>query len=76
MTNKKLWKLIFDKNMKKHDLYFAAKLNSTSICKLFEDENVNSNIHLKIFKAIVCNESDNIGIKHDRKNDEKEPHYV
>lgn len=76
VTYKKLWKLLIDRDMKKQDLRVAAKLSSSSIAKLSKGENVNTNILVKICKALDCDVSDIMEILPDNENDEKEPRDV
>lgn len=71
VTYKKLWKLLIDKDMKKQDLRVAAKLSSSSIAKLSKGENVNTNILVKICKALECNVSDIMEILPDEGGNEK-----
>lgn len=57
VSYKKLWKLLIDKDMKKQDLRVAAKLTSSSLEKLSNGENVNTDILVKICKALDCDVS-------------------
>ena len=54
----KLWKLLIDLNMKKKDLQEASGVSSASITKLGRNENVNTDILLKICKALKVDISD------------------
>lgn len=54
----KLWKLLIDKHMKKKDLQAMAKLSSSSVAKLVKNENVTTDILVKICSALDCNISD------------------
>jgi DNA-binding Xre family transcriptional regulator len=58
VSYKKLWKLLIDKDMKKQDLRAAAKISSSSVAKLSKGENVNTDILVKICKALDCDVSD------------------
>lgn len=58
MSYKKLWKLLIDKDMKKKDLAVCAGISNTSIAKLAKNENVNTDILLKICTALGCDVSD------------------
>jgi putative transcriptional regulator len=58
VSYKKLWKLLIDKDMRKQDLRAAAKISSSSIAKLSKGENVNTDILVKICKALNCDVSD------------------
>jgi len=58
ISYKKLWKLLIDKDMKKKDLAERAGISTASIAKLGRNENVNTDILLKICKALECDVSD------------------
>lgn len=58
ISYKKLWKLLIDKDMKKKDLQVLANISSASIAKLGKNENVNTDILLKICNALHCDISD------------------
>lgn len=50
----KLWELLIDRNMKKRDLQELAKVSSSSIAKLGKNENVNTDILVRICRALNC----------------------
>ena len=54
----KLWKLLIDRNIKKGDLQRLAGISGSSIAKLGRNENVNTDILLKICGALKCDISD------------------
>ena len=58
ISYKKLWKLLIDKDMKKNELQQIANISASSIAKLGKNENVNTNILVKICKALKCNLQD------------------
>ena len=58
ITYKKLWKLLIDKEMMKKDLAEKSGVSNASIAKLGRDENVNTDILLKICVALNCEISD------------------
>jgi len=58
LTYKKLWKLLIDKNMLKRDLQEAAGISAASVAKLSKGLNVNTDILVKICKALDCDISD------------------
>jgi DNA-binding Xre family transcriptional regulator len=70
VSYKKLWKLLIDKDMKKQDLRMAAKLSSSSVAKLSKGENVNTDILVKICKALNCDVSDIMEILPDEEDAE------
>jgi len=58
VSYKKLWKLLIDKDMKKKDLQAASKISQTSIAKLGKNENVTTDVLVKICKALHCDIAD------------------
>ena len=54
ISYKKLWKLLIDRNMKKRDLQELANVSSSSIAKLGKNENVNTDILVRICIALNC----------------------
>ena len=58
VSYKKLWKLLIDKDMKKKDLREAAGISTSSMAKLGKNENVNTDILVKICKALNCDIAD------------------
>lgn len=58
ISYKKLWKLLIDRDMKKKDLAELSGISSASIAKLGRNENVNTDILLKICVALKCDVSD------------------
>ena len=55
---KKLWKLLIDRDMKKRELCEKANVSATSLAKLAKSENVNTDILVKICRALDCDISD------------------
>jgi len=68
VSYKKLWKLLIDKDMKKKDLREAAGISTSSMAKLGKNENVTTDVLVKICKALKCEISDIMEILPD--NDE------
>ena len=58
ISYKKLWKLLIDRDMMKKDLAERAGISPASIAKLGRNENVNTEILLKICIALKCDVSD------------------
>lgn len=58
ISYKKLWKLLIDRDMKKKDLAEQAGISNASIAKLGRNENVNTDILLKICIALKCDVAD------------------
>lgn len=65
ISYKKLWKLLIDKDMRKKDLQLAAGISAASITKLGKNENVNTDILIKICTALQCDISDIMEITSD-----------
>ncbi|NLC44204.1 MAG: helix-turn-helix transcriptional regulator [Clostridiales bacterium] len=55
---KKLWKLLIDRDMKKKDLCEKAGISHASMAKLGKNENVTTDILLKICDALNCDIGD------------------
>ncbi len=58
ISYKKLWKLLIDKDMKKKDLQRVARISSASVTKLGKNENVTTDVLLRICKAFNCDVAD------------------
>ena len=58
ISYKKLWKHLIDRDMKKKDLREAAGISTASMAKLGKNENVNTDILIKVCKALDCDISD------------------
>ncbi len=58
VSYKKLLKLLIDKDIKKKDLREAAGISTSSMAKLGKNENVTTDVLVKICKALNCDISD------------------
>lgn len=58
LSYKKLWKLLIDRNMKKKDLRELSGISPASMAKLGKNENVTTEVLVKICKALKCDISD------------------
>jgi putative transcriptional regulator len=58
VSYKKLWKLLIDRDMKKKDLREAAGISTASMAKLGKNENVTTDVLVKICNALKCDISD------------------
>ena len=54
----KLWKLLIDKKMKKKDLIAATGISRGTMAKLGHDENVKTEVLVRICKALQCDVGD------------------
>ena len=55
---KKLWKLLIDRDIRKKDLATMAGISNSSVTKLTNNENVTTDVLLKICNALNCELSD------------------
>lgn len=58
VSYKKLWKLLIDKDMKKKDLRAATGISSASMAKLAKNENVTTDVLVRICNALGCDLAD------------------
>lgn len=54
VSYKKLWKLLIDKDMKRKDLREATGISTASMAKLSKNENLTTDVLLKICDALKC----------------------
>lgn len=50
----KLWKMLIDRNMNKHDLAVKSGVSTASISKLSKGANITTDVLLRICKAMDC----------------------
>ncbi len=65
ISYKKLWKILIDKDMKKKDLCVAAGISHASMAKLGKNENLTTDVLVKICSALECDISDIVEITKD-----------
>lgn len=66
VSYKKLWKLLIDKDMKKKDLREATGLSTATMAKLANNQNVSTDILVRVCRALNCNISDIMEIVEDK----------
>lgn len=54
----KLWKLLIDKNMSKHELLELTGISSSSLAKLKRGANITTDVLCKICEALNCDFKD------------------
>ena len=54
VSYKKIWKLLIDKDMKRKDLREATGISTASMAKLSKNENLTTDVLLKICDALKC----------------------
>ena len=65
ISYKKLWKLLIDKGMRKEDLRLKAGISTNTMAKLGKNENVNTEMLVKICTALNCDIADIMEIVED-----------
>ena len=60
LSYNRLWKLLIDRGMTKQDLRKVTGLSSASIAKLGKSQNVNTDVLVRICKALDCDLNDNV----------------
>ena len=58
ISYKKLWKLLIDRDMKKKDLMALAGVSQSSITKMGRNDNVNTEVLVRICMALNCDLGD------------------
>ena len=58
ISYKKLWKLLIDRDMKKKDLMALAGVSQSSITKMGLNDNVNTEVLVRICLALNCDLGD------------------
>lgn len=58
VSYKKLWKILIDRDMTKTKLRMEAGISTGALAKLGKNENVNTEILVKICKTLHCDISD------------------
>jgi DNA-binding Xre family transcriptional regulator len=64
ISYKKLWKMLIDKNMTRRDLRLLTGISTTSVAKMGKGENIQTDILLKICKALKCDITEIMEIEH------------
>lgn len=65
VSYKKLWKLLIDCEMKKKDLCYKAGISHASMAKLGKNENITTDILVRICSALKCDIGDIMEIVND-----------
>ena len=58
ISYKKLWKLLIDRDMKKKDLMAISGVSQSSVTKMGKNENVNTEVLVRICLALNCDLGD------------------
>ena len=58
ISYKKLWKLLIDRDMKKKDLVALSGISQSSVTKMGRNENVNTDVLVRICRALNCDIGD------------------
>ena len=70
ISYKKLWKLLIDRDMYKKDLRAAAGLSTNVIAKMGRNENISTEVLVKICSVLQCDISDIMEIIPEQKSKE------
>ena len=54
ISYKKLWKLLIDRDMKKKDLVALSGISQSSVTKMGKNENINTDVLVRICRALNC----------------------
>ncbi|MEM1484012.1 helix-turn-helix transcriptional regulator [Oscillospiraceae bacterium PP1C4] len=65
VSYKKLWKLLIDREMKKKDICAVAGISHASMAKLGKNENVTTDVLVRICSALNCDIGDIMEIIND-----------
>ena len=71
ISYKKLWKLLIDRDLKKKDLREMSGISPSTIAKLGRNENINTEVIIKICQALNCDICDMMEIVENRSLDEE-----
>ena len=69
ISYKKLWKLLIDRDMKKKDLIALSGISQSSVTKMGKNENVNTDVLVRICQALNCDIGDISEIVLQERND-------
>ena len=58
ISYKKLWKLLIDRDMKKKELMAISGVSQSSVTKMGKNENVNTEVPVRICLALNCDIGD------------------
>ena len=58
ISYKKLWKLLIDRDMKKKDLVKLSGISQSSVTKMGRNENVNTDVLVRVCRALNCDIGD------------------
>ena len=70
ISYKKLWKLLIDRDLKKKDLRKMSGISPSTIAKLGRNENINTEVIIKICQALNCDICDMMAIIENKSIDE------
>lgn len=66
VSYKPLWKLLIDRDMNKTELRKAAGISTSALAKLGKNENVNTEVLVKICNVLKCDISDVMELTEER----------
>lgn len=66
VSYKPLWKLLIDRDMNKTELRKAAGISTSALAKLGKNENINTEVLVKICNVLKCDISDVMELTEER----------
>lgn len=66
VSYKKLWKLLIDRDLKKKDLRELSGISTASMAKLGKNQNVTTDVLVKVCHALKCDVADIMEILPDK----------
>ena len=69
VSYKKLWKLLIDRDMIKRDLRLASGISTNALAKLGKNENVSTEVLVRICKTLNCEINDIMDLVDDTPQD-------
>lgn len=68
----KLWKMLIDKEMNRTQMRIKAGISKKTLAKLGKNENVNTDVLVKICRALECNVADIMDITEPQRSEDKD----
>jgi DNA-binding Xre family transcriptional regulator len=71
VSYKKLWKLLIDRDLKKRYLQETAKLSASTMSKLNKGQNIQTDVLVRICRALKCDIADIMEVLPESTNEDK-----
>ncbi|MGH2324712.1 helix-turn-helix domain-containing protein [Streptococcus uberis] len=76
VSYKRLWKLLIDKELKNRDLIRMAHISSSTFYKLKHNENITTDVLVRICETLNCDFSDIMSCEEGEKNDAQSNRFI